>query len=143
MTGRGKSKKMRMSVSKRAGTIFPVSRIKRYLRGCTHKLRIAMGAPIYQAAVMEYLSAEILELAGNAAKDNKKTRITPRHILLAIANDEELNKVFLLFFLTCKSFEYLYCNLLWINVVFIYAENFHYRPLMLRYCHFIMWKNKN
>lgn len=37
--------------------------------------------------------AEILELAGNAARDNKKGRVTPRHILLAIANDEELNQV--------------------------------------------------
>lgn len=93
MTGRGKAKAQRVSISRRAGTIFPVSRVRRYLRGCTHKLRIAMGAPIYQAAVMEYLSAEILELAGNAARDNKRSRITPRHILLAIANDEELNKL--------------------------------------------------
>jgi len=43
--------------------------------------------------VLEYLAAEIMELAGNAAKDNKKTRIIPRHILLAIRNDEELNKL--------------------------------------------------
>ncbi|XP_057308596.1 core histone macro-H2A.1-like isoform X1 [Hydractinia symbiolongicarpus] len=93
MSGRGKSKAQRVSISTRAGTIFPVSRIRRYLKGCTHHQRIAVGAPIYQAAVMEYLSAEILELAGNAARDNKRTRITPRHILLAVANDEELNKL--------------------------------------------------
>lgn len=94
MSGRGKPKKKeRVSVSKRSGVLFPVGRLRRYLRGCTHRLRIGMGAPIYQAAVLEYLSAEILELAGNAAKDNKRSRITPRHILLAIANDEELNKV--------------------------------------------------
>merc|ERR1719460_613441 len=82
--GKGKSAGRAMSRSAKAGLQFPVGRIAE---------RVGAGAPVYCAAVLEYLAAEVLELAGNAAKDNKKTRIVPRHIQLAIRNDEELNKL--------------------------------------------------
>ncbi|XP_070495880.1 histone H2A-like [Chironomus tepperi] len=100
MSGRGKGGKVKAkakSRSNRAGLQFPVGRIHRLLRKGNYAERVGAGAPVYLAAVMEYLAAEVLELAGNlagnAARDNKKTRIIPRHLQLAIRNDEELNKL--------------------------------------------------
>jgi histone H2A len=96
MSGRGKGGKAKTkgkSRSSRAGLQFPVGRIHRLLRKGNYAERVGAGAPVYLAAVMEYLAAEVLELAGNAARDNKKTRIIPRHLQLAIRNDEELNKL--------------------------------------------------
>lgn len=88
----GKSKKSKTRSSK-AGLQFPVGRIHRYLKKGNYGSRVGAGAPVYLAAVMEYLTAEILELAGNAARDNKRSRINPRHVQLAVRNDEELNKL--------------------------------------------------
>ncbi|XP_054420861.1 histone H2A type 1-A-like isoform X1 [Pteronotus mesoamericanus] len=81
------------SRSFRAQLQFPVGRIHRLLRKGNYAERVGAGAPVYLAAVLEYLTAEILELAGNAARDNRKTRIVPHHLQLAIRNDEELNKL--------------------------------------------------
>lgn len=102
----------RKSRSTRAGIIFPVARIHRLLKQApSATTRVTQGASVYLASVVEYLvgmstiqslssksqffflSAELLELSGNAARDNRRTRIIPRHILLAYANDNELNDV--------------------------------------------------
>ncbi|KAI6195826.1 hypothetical protein M3Y94_01034500 [Aphelenchoides besseyi] len=79
------------SRSSRAGLQFPVGRLHRLLRKGHYAERVGAGAPVYVAAVLEYLAAEVLELAGNAARDNKKVRINPRHMQLAIRNDEALH----------------------------------------------------
>ncbi|CAI9729456.1 histone H2A-like [Octopus vulgaris] len=83
MSGRGKVKGKSKT---RAGLQFPVGRIHRFLRKGNYAQRVGAGTPVYLAAV-------VLELAGNGARDNKKSRIIPRHLQLAIRNDEELNKL--------------------------------------------------
>ena len=96
MSGKSKNlaqKKMKKTRSTRAGLQFPVGRIHRMMKKGNYADRVGTGAPVYLAAVLEYLTAEVLELAGNAARDNKKSRIIPRHLQLAIKNDEELNKL--------------------------------------------------
>jgi histone H2A len=82
--GRGKKEGKSQTKSLRAGLQFPVARIRRYLHQGKYANRIGAGAAVYLTAVLEYLTAEVLELSGNAARDNKKTRIIPRHIQLAV-----------------------------------------------------------
>ncbi|NWV76853.1 H2A protein, partial [Dasyornis broadbenti] len=100
MSGHGKKQAgnpgsaSKRSKSAKAGLQFPVGRIYRLLRRGRYAHRIGSAAAIFLAAVMEYVVAEVLELSGNAAHQNKKTRILPRHIQLAVRNDDELNKLF-------------------------------------------------
>ena len=80
MSGRGnggkvKARAPKKSRSSRAGLQFPVGRIHRLLRKGRYANRVGAGAPVYLASVIEYLATEILELAGNAARDNKKSSL--------------------------------------------------------------------
>ena len=73
---------------------FPVGRILRYLKKRRDAKWVGPGAGVYIAALCDYLAAELLELAGNSAKDNKRKRIIPRDIGLAVWNDPELDLFF-------------------------------------------------
>lgn len=77
----------------RAGLQFPVTRIENVMMELATVNRKGAGAAVYLTAVIEYLVAEVLELGGNAARDFKKIRITPRHLKLAILNDQELSRL--------------------------------------------------
>ncbi|EPB65237.1 core histone H2A/H2B/H3/H4 [Ancylostoma ceylanicum] len=79
--------------SVRAGLVFPVARVHRALKNIRPGGRVSLKASIYLAAVLEYLVAEVVEIGGNASKDDGKRRIEPRHLCVAINFDAELNKL--------------------------------------------------
>lgn len=88
------TKKATSSRSSKAGLEFPVGRVARRMRDMRLAKRVGDTAPVYLAAVTEYIVAELVELAGMAAQQNKKSRISPRHVNLAILNDAELSVMF-------------------------------------------------
>ena len=81
------------SRSSRAGLNFPVGRVARFLKKGRYAKRVGAGAAVYLAAVLEYLTAELLELSGNNAKLMKRTRIIPRNIFLSVKEDAELDQL--------------------------------------------------
>ena len=82
--------KGKTSHSARAGLLFPVGRLHRYLKNKWGG-NVGVKAAVYLAAVMEYMVAEVLKLSGNAARDMKAVRLASRHIQFAIRGDEELD----------------------------------------------------
>lgn len=87
-------RKPKTSRSCRAGLIFPVSRIDRFLRKGDYTERIGSGASVYMAAVLQYLTYDLVDIAGNIAMGAGKRRIAPVHLRQAVSNDSELQSVF-------------------------------------------------
>jgi histone H2A len=101
---KGKATKSRQSSrSAKAGLTFPVGRISRLLKKGRYADRVGSGAPVYLAAVLEYLVAEILEVAVMITRQKKKTRIVPRFIFLGLKEDEEFKKLFASSIITCSG----------------------------------------
>ena len=94
--GKGKTEtrsKKAVSQQSKAGITFPVGRLSRYMKQGRYAERIGGSAAVFMAGTLEYLVCELLELAGNAAEEHKKKTIAPRHLQLAIRQDEELAKM--------------------------------------------------
>lgn len=83
-------KKERKSMASRARLQFAPARARKILKS-NGANRMGGDAPVYLAAVLEYLAAEMLELADNVARNNKRMRLFPRDLMLALHNDHELN----------------------------------------------------
>lgn len=65
--------------------------------------RVGIGAPVYLAAILEYLVAEILEVSVMVVRQKKKARIVPRFIYLGLREDEEFKKLFAQTIITCSG----------------------------------------
>lgn len=99
----------KIAASSRAGIVFPVGRIKKYLKRGNYAERIGpgkievmwktwclltilvSGAAVYLASCLEYLTSEIMIMSGDAARANNRKRIIPRSLYLAIQNDAEFS----------------------------------------------------
>ncbi|KAJ7545473.1 hypothetical protein O6H91_09G121700 [Diphasiastrum complanatum] len=88
-----KARQKPVSKSLRSCLMLPVGRIFRYLKTGRYAKRISATAPIYLTAVLEYLVAEMLEVAGYACIDHKRKRIITRHIMLGVRCDDELGNL--------------------------------------------------
>ena len=79
--------------STRADTIFPVGRLNRLIKYGRFSDRVSSSSGVFLAGMLEYLTAEIIELAGNMCHTKKKKVITPQHLNLGIRNDQELSQL--------------------------------------------------
>ena len=89
----GKEKKASASRSSKAGLKMPVSRVNRHLKLSRVTERVGASTPVFMACVLEYIIAEVLELAGNTCNKQKRKRVSIQDICQAIRSDAELHKL--------------------------------------------------
>ncbi|XP_045644908.1 LOW QUALITY PROTEIN: histone H2A-Bbd type 2/3-like [Ursus americanus] len=93
---RGSSSGQRRTRSRtaRAELSFSVSHVERLLREGRYAQRLGSSAPVFLAAIIQYLTAKVLELAGNEAQNSGGTRITPALVDMAVHNHALLSGFF-------------------------------------------------
>lgn len=80
--------------TRRAGTIFPVGVIQCLLRQGKYAKHVSNITPVVLAAVLEYVTPELVDVAGIAAHKNMKKKIILRYLEQVIDDDLELCKFF-------------------------------------------------
>jgi histone H2A len=88
------------TLSKQAGLEFPVKKVKRLLEKFLDN-KVSMIAAVYMTSALEYMTAEMMELAGNNCRDEATAKADPdvdlvvglKHLRVAIAGDDELNRM--------------------------------------------------
>ncbi|XP_015988925.1 histone H2A-Bbd type 2/3 [Rousettus aegyptiacus] len=78
----------------RAELLFSVSHIERLLREGHYAQRLSSSAPVYLAAIIQYLTSKILELAGDEAQKTGRRCITPELVDMAVHNNALLSGFF-------------------------------------------------
>lgn len=94
MSGRGKRgilKAKQKRRCKRLGLQFSIGRVLKHLI-LKSECYVSADAAIFTAAILQLLTLEFLERAGNAARKEKKRVIVLRHLQLLIKNHKELYK---------------------------------------------------
>jgi len=87
------STKAKQSKTKKAGLVMSVARVLSRLKAGRYSRRVGVTGAVYLAATLEYLVAEVLELAGNCARFFRKKRVSPRCIQLSLLHDKELDQL--------------------------------------------------
>ncbi|KAM6211285.1 histone H2A-like [Sarcoramphus papa] len=88
-----KAKKSRSSRSSRAGLLFPVSRVDRQLRRGRFAERFGARAPVYLAAVLQWVTHKTMDVAGKISKKSKQQRISPSHLQTAMQKSSVLKQL--------------------------------------------------
>ena len=96
--GVSKPGKKKVSKALKAGLIMPVGRIRSTIKkGCYHNCKLSNGAPIFLSGALQYLITEVMEMSSlklMKRHNDSGIRITPRRIMLAIAEDAEFSVLF-------------------------------------------------
>ncbi|XP_010078968.1 PREDICTED: histone H2A-beta, sperm-like, partial [Pterocles gutturalis] len=88
-----KAKKSRSSRSSRAGLLFPVSRVDKQLRRGGFAERFGASAPVYLAAVLQWVTHKTMDAAGKISKKSNQQRISPLHLHRAVQKSSVLKQL--------------------------------------------------